>query len=206
MTRFALAVVVVFVCGACLVEAADVCPSAAKAGGVMQGDLGPQAPPVGRQYVIDTRLTTRDAAGREATLAAPRVITVENRLASIRVGSQTPRPGKTREIEWLNEGIAIELKVFADDEGKRFLDVDAQCTERQTRRPNTLGALVLSCLPCDWLKAGHGDAAGVRLATRAVRIVEPLRIDEKTTAALDTRTQVEIRVREAAKQDAIAKD
>ena len=164
----------------------------AGSGSVRAGEL-----PAGRQYVIDARIVTHDRAGKEAVLAAPRIITVENNAASIRVGSQMARPGRTRQIEWLDEGVAIELKVFTDEDGKRFLDVHAQCTERQAHRPRTCGALLLAQLPDAWRAAAHSNTAGVRLVTRAIRLVEPLRTGEKLTAGIDDRTTFVIHVAEA---------
>lgn len=52
-------------------------------------------------YCIECWIIGTDASGKELTITAPKVSVFENQQASVRDVSQTPRPGKTQQIEWL---------------------------------------------------------------------------------------------------------
>ena len=135
------------------------------------------------QYLIECRIFVADASGREVVIAEPHLVVSENRPASLRQINRTPRPGKTMDAKWLEEGTAIDVTIFLDDDGQRFLDANVQLTRRPTGWPP--------------------QKAGIRLRTTAVRVVEPVKLGEKIVVPLDGdgKQRVELRVSDLAHDD-----
>lgn len=157
----------------------------------------------GPSYCIECWIIGPDASGTEFTISAPKVTVFENQPASVRDSSQIPRPGKTQHIEWLEEGTAIDVKVFRDDDGDRFLDAKVQLTGRTATAADQQKSLIQSLARTlsEWLsQPAPEEPVGIRLCTKAVRVVEPVKLGKKIAVPLngEGNQRVELRVSEVA--------
>ena len=151
-------------------------------------------------YVIETRILGADSDGKETVLAAPKVAVFEDQGASIRIGSEFPRPGNTNEVELLHEGTAIDVKIFCDKDGQRFLDAKLTLTGQAPPPPvSNVAVRLLTRFVPDWLwQPAREEPVGIRLVSTGARLVEPLKLGEKVVVPIggEGPQRVEMRVTE----------
>jgi len=159
-------------------------------------------------YVIETRILGADSDGKETVLAAPKVAVLEEQAASIRIGSEIPRPGNTNEVEFLHEGTAIDVKIFRDNDGQRFLDAKLTLTGHAPPPPvSNVAVRLLTRFVPDWLwKPTPEEPVGIRLISTGARVVEPLKLGEKIVVPIggEGAQRVEMRVTEQTPEDRMA--
>jgi hypothetical protein len=157
---------------------------------MLRGDdsRGPQPSGV-RQYVIECWFDVF-SSGKKSVVTAPKATINEGQPAMIRDIARVPRPGKTKEVEWLEEGTSIDVNVFRAEDGQRFLDAKLQCTGRAREEPEKENRAVgLAGLLPQWLsqpktEKESDENRSIRLVTTSARIVEPLRLGEKVAVPI----------------------
>lgn len=159
-------------------------------------------------YVIETTIFGADVDGKETVLAAPRVAVCEDQLASVRIGSEIPRPGNTDDVEWLEEGTAIDVRIFRDKDGQRFLDAKLTLTGHAPPPPiSNVAVRLLSRFVPEWVwQPVEEESAGIRLVSTGARVVEPLKLGEKVVVPFGGpgSQRVEMRVSEQTPEDRMA--
>ena len=151
----------------------------------LRGDE-PQTPqPAGvRQYAIECWFDVY-SSGKRVVVTAPKATISEGRTAMVRDVARLPRPGKTNEIEWLEEGTAIDVKVYRAEDGQRFLDAELRCSGSARGEPKNekhaagLNSLLPQRLSQPETEERSKESHRIRLVTTSARVVEPLKLGEK---------------------------
>jgi hypothetical protein len=159
-------------------------------------------------YSIACRIVGADANGLELVITVPKISVFENQDASIRDVCQIPRPGNTDDVEWLEEGTAIDVKIFRDRDGQRFLDAKLTLTGHAPPSPvSNVAVRLLTRFVPDWVwQPVEEEPTGVRLVSTGARVIEPLKLGEKLVVPFGQHgwQRLEMRVNELVPQDRMA--
>ena len=137
-------------------------------------------------YSVECWIVGADADGQELVITAPKISVFENQHASVRDVCQIPRPGNTEDVEWLEEGTAIDVKIFRDKDGQRFLDAKLTLTGHAPPPPiSNVAVRLLTRFVPDWVwQPVRDEPTGIRLVSTGARVVEPLKLGEKVVVPI----------------------
>lgn len=157
------------------------------------GDIKELQPTNLPQYDIECWIITPNHLGNDNIQKTPKTTISDGQQGLIRDLRKRPCPGKSTNEEMLEEGTAVDLKIFKAEDGKRFLDADLRVTKEQYSESNKGDAEIC---PSNMRKqVKKGKPSGIRLTSTSTRIVEPLQLDKKISVPLD-KGRIELRISE----------
>jgi ABC-type amino acid transport substrate-binding protein len=120
------------------------------------------APAQVRPYLIECKLLSTDAKGKEIVVSSPRIMTIEDQPATVRVGSEAPLPPGAKKTDDLFQGSSVDLNVYRAKDGQVFLDAKMVLTRSQ-----------------------ESAIKGVRLVSCGARVVEPITLGQTVTVPIE---------------------